>query len=81
MTANDSKSYLSYVKKLVDQHNNIYHHSISKVPINANYSALTEKIQTNPKASKYKVNDKSELLSIRIFLAKVTLKIGKEKYL
>ena len=44
MTANDSKSYLSYVHKLVDQHNNIYQHSISKVPINADYSALTEKI-------------------------------------
>ena len=53
MTANDSKSYLSYVHKLVDQHNNIYHHSINKVPINADYSALTEKIQTNPKAPKY----------------------------
>ena len=24
MTANDSKSYLAYLNKLVDQHNNIY---------------------------------------------------------
>ena len=30
MTANDSKSYLSYLNKLVDQYNNTYHHSINK---------------------------------------------------
>ena len=29
MTANDSKSYLSYLNKLVDQYNNTYHHSIN----------------------------------------------------
>ena len=28
MTANDNKSYLSYLNKLVDQYNNTYHHSI-----------------------------------------------------
>ena len=43
MTANDSKSFLSYLNKLVDQSNNTYHHSISKKPINTNYSAVTEK--------------------------------------
>ena len=30
MTANDSKSCLSYLNKLVDQYNNTYHHSIDK---------------------------------------------------
>ena len=34
LTADDSKSYLSYLNKLVDQYNNIYHHSINKKPIN-----------------------------------------------
>ena len=43
MTANDGKYYLSYLNKLVDQHNNMYH-SINKKSINADYSALTEKI-------------------------------------
>ena len=28
MTANDSKFYISYLNKLVDQYNNTYHHSI-----------------------------------------------------
>ena len=40
--ANDSKSDLAYLNKLVDQYNNTYHHSIGKKAINADYSALTE---------------------------------------
>ena len=53
ITANDSKSYLSYLNKLVDQYNNTYHHYVNKKPINADYSALTENIETNPKAPKF----------------------------
>ena len=30
MTANDSKPYLLYLKKLVDQFNNTYHYSNNK---------------------------------------------------
>ena len=56
MTANDSKSYLNYLNKLVDQYNNPYHHSINKKPINADYSALAEKIVANPRAPKFNVN-------------------------
>ena len=44
--------------KLVDQYNNTYHYSLNKNPINAHYSALTENIQSNPKAPKFKVNDR-----------------------
>ena len=44
--------------KLVDQYNNTYHYSLKKNPINAHYSALTENIQSNPKAPKFKVNDR-----------------------
>ena len=42
MTGNDSKSFLSYLNKLVDQYNN-YHHSIGKKPSNADYTVLTKK--------------------------------------
>ena len=56
MATNDSKYYLPYFNNLVDQCNNTYHHSINKTPINADCSALTEKIETNPKSPKYKVN-------------------------
>ena len=58
MTVNDSKSYLSCLNKLPDQYNNTYHHSIDKKTINADYSALTEKIKANSKAPKFKVNDR-----------------------
>ena len=47
MTANDSKSYLSYLTKVMDQHNNTYHQCIFKKP---------EKIET--KASKFKVRNR-----------------------
>ena len=80
MTATDSKSYLPYLTKLVDQYNNTYHDFINKKRINADYSDLTENIETNPKAPKFKVNDRVSLLSIRTFLVKVTLAIGREKY-
>ena len=46
MEANDSKTYLPYPTKLVDQYNNIYHHSINKKLVNTDYSALNEKIET-----------------------------------
>ena len=36
MTANDNKSYVPYLNKLVDQYNN--QHSIGKKPITADYS-------------------------------------------
>ena len=57
MTANDSKSYLPYLNKLLDQYSNTYHHSINKKTINSDYSALTEKIEANYIAPKFKVND------------------------
>ena len=49
-------AYLRYLNKLEDQYNNTYHHSVNKKPINADYSTLTENIETNPKAPKFKVN-------------------------
>ena len=61
MTANDSKSYLSYLNKLVDQYNNTFNHSFNKEPINADYSTLTQEIETNPKANKFKVNNRARI--------------------
>ena len=58
ITPNDSKSYLRYLNKLEDQYNNNYHHSIRKKPINADF---TEKIETNPKASMFRVNDRARI--------------------
>ena len=48
---------LSSLYKLVHQYNNTYHNSINKKLINADYSVLNEKIETNFKTPKFKVND------------------------
>ena len=55
MTANDIKSYINYLNKLVDEHNNTYYPSIGKKPID--YYALSEKIGVNPKSSRFKISD------------------------
>ena len=84
MTANDSKSYLAYLNKLVDLYNNSYHHSVNKKPINADYSTLTEKIEADSKAPKFKVNDRVIITKDKNIFSNpflVTLKIGQEKYL
>ena len=70
MTANDRKSYLSYLNKLVDQYSNNYRHSINKKPINADYFALTEKIETNPKSPKLKVNDRVRITKYKNIFSK-----------
>ena len=70
MTANQNKSYLPYLNKLVDLNNNTYHHSVNKNPIDADYSALTEKIETNVTASKFKVNDRVRITKYKNIFSK-----------
>ena len=81
MTANDSKSYLNYLNKLADEYNNTYHRAVGKKLIDADYSVLCKAIETNREAPKLKLVIESELLSVRIFLAKVAPKIDLEKHL
>ena len=70
ITANDSKSYLLYLNKPVDQYNNAYHHSISTKSINTDYSALVEKIETNPEVPKFKVHDRVSITKYKIIFSK-----------
>ena len=71
-TANDSKSYL--LIRINQQINTIILiiilTSINKKPINADYSALTKKIETNPKVSKFKVNDKVRITKCKNIFSK-----------
>ena len=75
MTADNSKSYLPYLNKLVDQYNYTYY-SINKKPINADYSASTENIKSNPQAPKFKVNDRVKITKYKNIFGKVIQKIG-----
>ena len=70
MTANDSKSYLPYLNKLVDPYNDTYHHYINKKPINADYSASTENIESNPKTLKFKINDRVRITKYKNIFSK-----------
>ena len=76
ITANDNKSYLPYSNELVNQYNDTFHHSTNKKPINADYSALTEKLKRIIKLLNLKLMIELELLSTILFLVKITLKIG-----
>ena len=70
MTANDSKSYFTYLNKWVDEYNNSYHHSVDKKPTNVNYSALSENIKSNPKAPKLELNDTVRITKYRNIFSK-----------
>ena len=47
--------YLYYSDNLIDEYNNTYHCFIGKNLIDADYFALTEEIETIPKAPKFEV--------------------------
>ena len=53
MIANNNKSYLDHLNKLVDKYNNNYHTSIGKKLVDNDYSAFTEEIEINPKVPKF----------------------------
>ena len=65
MPANDSKFYFGYLNKLVDKYNNSYYHSIGKKPIDADYSVLTEEIETHSKARQFKVSDRARFIKYK----------------
>ena len=71
MTANDSKSYLGYLNKLIDECNDTYHRSISRKAIDVDHSALTKEIQKNPKANKFKVGDRVRITKYKNIFSKV----------
>ena len=70
MTANDRKTYLNYLIKLVDQQYNTYHHSIKKNSSNTDYSASTENIESNPIIIKFNVNDRVRITKYKIIFSK-----------
>ena len=71
VTANDSKSYLHYLDKLVDQCNNTFHCYINKKLINAGILLSLKKLRpTNPKAPKFKVSDRVRIIKYKNIFSK-----------
>ena len=58
LAATESKSYLGYLNKLVDEYNNTYHHSIGKETIDGDNCHLTDEIELSHKVPKFKVGDR-----------------------
>ena len=70
MTLNDSKYYLSYLNKLVEEYNNIYHRPVSKKPIDAGYSALNDENESSHKVSKFKVDERVRITKYKDIFSK-----------
>ena len=77
----NNKTYLGYFNKFVDEYSNSYLHSIGKKPADADYSALTEKIDSSHKAPKLKIGDRVRISKNKIIFSKGYMKIGQKKYL
>ena len=78
MTSNDSKTYLSY-SKLINEYNNTYHQSIDNNSINADYPDLTDEVESNRKALKFKTGDRVRITKYKkIFRKYYTQHCSKE---
>ena len=79
MRANDCKSYISYMNKLVDQYNNTCHHTISKNLFMVIILIWLKKLRLISWLLSLKLMMKLKLLSIKVkFLVKLTPKIGQD---
>ena len=81
MTAHNSKSYLAYLNKLIDQYNNTYHHFIYKNLLMLIILLSLKKLSRILRLLNFRLMIESELPNIRIFWVKIITKIGQEKYL
>ena len=70
ITVINKKSNLGYLNKLVDEHKNTYYYSIGKNPIDTDYSALSEKVETNLKSPKFKFGDTVRITKYKNFSSK-----------
>ena len=66
------------MNKLLHEYNS-YHHSIGKKLSDADYSALTKETETILQLVTLKLVIESRLLSMKMFLTKVTPIVGQEK--
>ena len=76
ITANDSKTYLGYLDKLVNEYNNTCHCSFDKKLIHVNCSTLSKQIESSQKVPTFKVGDR-----LRIAKYKAIQEIGQKEFL
>ena len=70
MTANDSKSYLNYLDKLVDQYNNNYHILLIASLLVLIILLWMKQLRPIIKAPKFKVNDRVRITKYKNIYSK-----------
>ena len=74
MAANDSRSYLGSLNKLVGEYNYAYNLSTCKKPVDTEYSALTEEsrieLESNYKAPNFKVGNRVRIAKYKNIFSK-----------
>ena len=58
------------MNKLVDEYSGTYHNSVGKKTTNADFSALSGKIETNSKSTKFKVDDRFRITKYKNIFSK-----------
>ena len=58
------------MNKIADEYNNNYHHSIGRELIGADYSLLTEEIESIHIAPKFKIGDKVRIIKYKNIVSK-----------
>ena len=58
------------MNNLLDEYNNIYHHSIGKRTIHADYYVLIKEIESSHKAPKFKVGDRVRITKYKNIFSK-----------
>ena len=79
--ANDNKSYISYLNKLVNELMILIIVVLVEKPIDADYSALNEEIKKNLKVPKFKVDNRVKITKHKNIFSKGYTKTGQEIYL
>ena len=82
MTSISKNIYIHKLDDIVNKHNNTYHRTIKMKPFDVKlsiYNDLNKK--SNKEGPKLKIDDNVRILSIKIFLQKITFQIGVKKFL
>ena len=67
--------------KNIEKNDIAYHIFLGKTPVDTDYPHLTEDIETNRKAHKFKVGNEARMTKYKKFFATVTPIVSQKKYL
>ena len=82
MTSISKNMYIHKLDDIVNKYNNTYHRTIKMKPFDVKQSIYNDfNKKSNKEGPKFKIDDNVRILSIKIFLQKITFQIGVKKFL